>query len=118
MRGKHLQDIWDALPEDRKQAIEARAIVLKTEYQTLGALRKALNFSQCEVADRLGVHQVNISKLENRSDLNLSTLRDYLASLGGTMKIIVDFPHHEPIILSEFGTEEATTINKNTQEEF
>ena len=34
--------------------------------------------------------QTNISRLEKRADIKLSTLRDYVDSLGGTLKIVAD----------------------------
>lgn len=102
MRGEQLQAIWEELSPERRKAITARAKVLHKEYNSLQTLRKALDVSQCEIAERLGVHQVSVSKIENRADLKLSTLRDYLASLGGTMKIVVDFPDQPSIVIKEF----------------
>jgi DNA-binding XRE family transcriptional regulator len=106
MKGPNLQGIWDDLPEDRKQKIQARSQELLTEYETLQELRQALELTQVELADALSVHQVNVSKLEKRGDLKLSTLRDYLSALGGSLKLVVEFPGRDPIVLSGFGNRE------------
>lgn len=49
----------------------------------LGTLRRDRKLTQAELAKRLGVDQGAISRLERRGDHKLSTLLDYLASLGG-----------------------------------
>ena len=104
--GKTLQEIWDELPEDRRQKIESRFQERLQEYRTLQELRKALELTQEEVAKTLDIHQVNVSKLERRSDLKLSTLREYLAALGGDLRLIVDFPGKPSILIQGLGEEE------------
>lgn len=49
----------------------------------LGTLRRDRNLTQSELAERLGVDQGAISRLERRGDHKLSTVLEYLASLGG-----------------------------------
>lgn len=102
MKGRQLQKIWDKLPSDRKQKIQARANELASSYQSLQDLRKALGCSQVSLAEALDIHQVNISKIENRSDIKLSTLNDYLAALGGKLKIIAEFPGEQTIEITGF----------------
>ncbi len=48
---------------------------------TLPELRRRRGLSQADVALRLGISQSDVSKLERRRDLKLSTMRDYLAAL-------------------------------------
>ena len=57
----------------------------------LAAVRHAFDLTQTELADRLGVSQANVAKIEKRSDLLLSTLRSYLGALGGDVRIVVSF---------------------------
>lgn len=49
----------------------------------LATLRRSRDLTQVEVAARLGVDQAQVSRLEHRSDVLLSTVYDYLTSLGG-----------------------------------
>jgi hypothetical protein len=44
-----------------------------------------------DVAGRLGVSQGNVSELERREDLYLSTLREYVEALGGTLELTAVF---------------------------
>ncbi|MGI8825715.1 MAG: XRE family transcriptional regulator [Chloroflexota bacterium] len=48
--------------------------------------------SQAEVAREMGVTQGNISRLERQDDLYVSTLRHYVAALGGRLEINAVFP--------------------------
>lgn len=61
----------------------------------LAALRQAFDLTQTELAERLGVSQANVAKIERRSDWLVSTLRSYLGALGGDVRIVVSFPGHE-----------------------
>ena len=58
----------------------------------LRELRKEQGFSQTELAELLNKQQGEISKIEGRSDVKLSTLRDYVASLGGQLQLQARFP--------------------------
>jgi predicted transcriptional regulator len=44
--------------------------------------------TQRQVGDRLDMAQPEISKLEHRRDVRLSTARAYIAALGGTMGLV------------------------------
>ena len=100
---KTLDEIMAQLPESRQQAIEARGAELLNEYFTLQELRKAQELTQKKLAESLNVNQENISRLEKRSDMMLSTLRGYIEAMGGELDITVRFPNHEPISIRGIG---------------
>jgi DNA-binding XRE family transcriptional regulator len=58
----------------------------------LDKMRKARSLTQVAVAKRLHVDQGSVSKLEGRTDMYLSTLREYVEALGGTLELRADFP--------------------------
>ena len=89
-------------PESRAQ-IDARLQELIVEEMTLKALRKARAWTQVRVAQELGVHQVAVSRMEQRSDLLLSTLRAYVESLGGSLSLVAEFPDRPPVVITGFG---------------
>ena len=60
----------------------------------LGDLRESLGVTQTELAGVLGVSQPNVSKLEGKDDIRLSTLGGYVAALGGRLVVRVVFPNH------------------------
>ena len=95
-----LQKRWDNLSKKRKQKIKDKAQKLEQEYQTLQELRKARELTQVHMAKALNVRQESISKLENRSDMMLSTLRGYIEAMGGELNLVVSFPEQEPIKLN------------------
>lgn len=66
--------------------------------QSLKALRLANGFTQLEMANRLGVGQAAVSKIEQRGDVQISTLQRYVEALGARLRIDAEFPSH-----SEFG---------------
>jgi hypothetical protein len=44
------------------------------------------------LAEALETDQGNISKLEQRTDMYISTLRRYVEAMGGTLEIVAKFP--------------------------
>lgn len=58
----------------------------------LADLRVARSATQVELAQELGVSQANVSRVEHQTDLYLSTLREYVAALGGKLEIRAIFP--------------------------
>lgn len=70
--------------------IRARTKEMDRVYaESLSAIRKAGELTQAEVAERLGVGQAAVSRIEGRSDVLLSTLSDYLSAAGATNPRIV-----------------------------
>src|SRR5207302_2982571 len=86
-------------PAQRKK-VKARAAELVAEEMTLRQLRQACRLTQQRVAKSLHIGQEGVSKIERRSDLLISTLRDYVRSMGGQLSLVVEFPDREPIVLS------------------
>jgi DNA-binding XRE family transcriptional regulator len=58
----------------------------------LAELRADRGLTQTAVAEKLGVTQANISRIEHEEDLYLSTLRGYLAALGAELEVNAVFP--------------------------
>lgn len=86
-KGRTLDDVMKSLTPMQREAIERRAGELITEEMSLGELRRALNLTQAGVAKRLKKGQDRVSRIEHNGDILLSTLQDYLESLGGELEI-------------------------------
>jgi DNA-binding XRE family transcriptional regulator len=84
----------------RRKKIAARAAELVAEELSLRDVRRAHKLTQARVAKALGISQDQVSRLEQRSDLLLSTLRKYVESMGGRLTIIAEFPDRAPVRLS------------------
>ncbi len=72
----------------------------------LGKLREARGKTQTQVAESVGTSQANISRLENRDDLYLSTLNEYVQALGGHLELRAVFP--DQVLLIEVAAKEPT----------
>ncbi len=57
--------------------------------------RKAVDKTQRELAQHLGVSQAAISKLEQQPDMLLKTLSKYVEGLGGELVVSARFPEGE-----------------------
>ncbi len=88
------------LPKQRRATVEARAEELIAEELSLRDLRKARKRTQQSVAKKLGIKQENVSRIEQRSDLLISTLRGYVEAMGGKLHFVAEFPDRPPIELS------------------
>lgn len=62
------------------------------EAMPLQELRHARKLSQEQLADVLHVKQAAISKLERRTDMYISTLRDFIRAMGGELEVNAVFP--------------------------
>jgi predicted XRE-type DNA-binding protein len=105
-----LREKLASLPIERREKIEAKAQQLIAEKMSLQSLWKARLLTQEKVAELLDIRQENVSRIEKRADLLISTLRDYVGSMGGELHLIVEFPDYPPIELSGFGEVEAENL--------
>ncbi len=99
---KTLTEIMKRLPRGRRARIEAETAREAAEIMTLRELRKAFRKSQESVAKKLNMEQESVSRIERRTDLLLSTMRKYVAAMGGDLKLIAEFPHRPPVRIETF----------------
>jgi transcriptional regulator with XRE-family HTH domain len=74
---------WDEQVAERQRAME--------DALALADLRRSRHVTQVQLAEELGISQGNVSRLEGRSDVYLSTLRSYVQALGGHLEIAAVF---------------------------
>ena len=94
-----LQEKLKSLSPERQKKIARLTEELIAEEMTLRDLRKQKKLTQEQIAKLLGIKQENVSRLERRNNIHLSTLRDYIHAVGGKLHLIVEFPDQEPIKL-------------------
>ena len=100
-----------------RQSIEARGAELLARMKkrmTLRELRKGKKISQAQMAEALGIGQMQISRLEQRNDPRLSTMQRTVAAMGGRLTMIVTFPDQEPVILVTPAASEAVSGTKRS----
>ena len=66
--------------------------------ERLRGFRKRAGLTQNELASRLQIGQGALSHLEKRSDILLSTLRDYIEALGATLRVDAHFSDPSAIV--------------------
>ncbi len=83
---------WDADVGERRRAMR--------DALALAELRQSRQVTQVKLADALGISQGNVSRLEARSDVYLSTLRSYVEALGGHLEITAVFGDDERVVVA------------------
>lgn len=76
---------------DPVSGVDASHCQFETELP-LHELRQTKALSQVDLAKSLCVHQAAISKMEHRTDMYISTLREYIRAMGGDLEIVARFP--------------------------
>lgn len=63
----------------------------------LSQLREEMGLTQTEIAARMGISQPRVSQLEKGDidQMEVDTIRRYVAALGGKLKIVADFEDHD-----------------------
>lgn len=96
---KRLEDVIAKMPADRRARVERETRKLVAEEMALRDLRKALHLTQERMAEILGIGQDSVSRLEQRCDLLVSTLRGYIGAMGGRLRLVAELPNRPPVEL-------------------
>lgn len=78
---------------------------VREEFQrmALDELRYAKQLTQADMAELLDLPQSSISRIEQRADMYLSTLRNYVQATGGILQIQAVFPDGATVVINRFG---------------
>jgi DNA-binding XRE family transcriptional regulator len=82
-RARRADPDWDANVTEHERAMR--------DALALAELRESRKVTQIQLATQLGISQGNVSRVEGRRDVYLSTLRDYVEALGGHLEIAAVF---------------------------
>ena len=83
----------DFSPERRRRIDEMTSKALAE--MPLHELRQARAMTQKDLAEKLNVNQPAVSKMEQRTDAYISSLRAYIEAVGGKLRITAEFPEGE-----------------------
>jgi len=111
---KNLEQVLAKLPTKRREKVEHRA----AELATLKDLRQAVKRTQEDLASSLGVGQDTISRLEQRSDMLISTLKRYVEAMGGQLDLVARFPNRPAVVInriSETSPRRRSVLRKSTR---
>jgi transcriptional regulator with XRE-family HTH domain len=116
MTMKSLEQKTKEVSPARRRKIEVRAAQLLAEEMSLCELRRAHKLTQERIAETLGIGQDQVSRLEQRADLLLSTLRSYVEAMGGRLTIIAEFPDHKPVVVSGLASLDTESAPRSTRD--
>ena len=102
---RKLDEVMAAMPAKRRAKIERRVL----ELTTLKDLRQAAAKTQEDLATALGVGQDTISRIEQRSDMLLSTLRRYVEGMGGKLELVAQFPNRPPVVIDSLAKDKPSS---------
>lgn len=88
---KSFNVLREKLPVASRQRIE-KQVQLALKDMPLAELRQARQFTQQQIAKTLKIKQASVSKMENQTDMYLSTIRKYIEAMGGELEIVAKFP--------------------------
>jgi DNA-binding XRE family transcriptional regulator len=94
MPSRKFRELVTAMSNEPQQKIVQR-VRESLASMPLEEIRKARQMTQAKLADALGVNQGEVSKIEHRTDIYLSTLAGYVEALGGKLEIRAIFPDRE-----------------------
>ncbi len=86
---RKFSSLYEKMPLESRRRVEKRVLA---EKMALDGLRRARELTQVAVAERLGVDQGAVSKIEKRADMYVSTLRGYIEAVGGHLELRAVFP--------------------------
>ena len=118
MSGRHpFSELTKDFTPERRRRIDDMKRKLLAE-MPLHELRRAREMTQRDLAKTLQVNQPAVSKLEQRADVYVSSLRSYIEAVGGRLKIVAEFPEGEVVItnFSEVGEPEDASPRQPTIE--
>ena len=109
------RDIRKTLSPEAEERIR-REVAAAAAVMTLYQLREARSLTQVSLAKVLDVNQGAVSRMEKRTDMYVSTLRNFIQAMGGRLQVKAIFPEGEVEIdqfenLAEPREETQTTTN-------
>ena len=75
-------------------------------------MRRLRKLTQARLSKKLKIGQEGVSRIEKRTDLYISTLRNYVEGVGGKLKLVVELPGRPPVILSGLGEDQGKKTSK------
>lgn len=88
---ERFKDLLEAKPR-AKARFDVVLAEINERQATLRRLREARTLTQSTIGELLEMDQSEVSRLERRSDMLLSTLKRFVQANGGELHLVVQFP--------------------------
>jgi len=87
---RKFRELYDKMPATSRADVERR-VAESLKEMPLHELRAARKLTQQQLAQTLGLTQAAVSQIENRADLYLSTLQNFIEAMGGRLELYAVF---------------------------
>jgi DNA-binding XRE family transcriptional regulator len=104
---KKFSELRDKMSPERRARVQRDYEQFVAE-MPLRKLRAARELTQENLANLLEVNQSEVSKIEHRTDMYVSTLASYIKAMGGSLEIRAVFPDGGAVKITQF--EELATL--------
>ena len=92
MSGRHsFNKLRNSMSAQSQKRVAKKLVKLRQE-MALAEVRKAMSLTQVDLAEMLHIKQAAVARLENRTDMYISSLRKYIVAMGGELDIVARFP--------------------------
>ena len=98
---RKFQELRDKMSPESRARSDARAKQMIAE-MPLRQLRRARDMTQTTLADAMSTSQAAISKIEQRTDCYIRTLRNYIEAMGGELEITARFDDGSAVKITQF----------------
>lgn len=98
-----LSELIRKVSKNVENAANAKAAEMLAEMD-LDEIRKVRHLTQNQVAEALQITQPSVAQLEKRNDVYISTLRNYLSSVGAKLELVASFPDGTKISIAGFNS--------------
>jgi len=98
---RKFSELRDKMSQAAREETE-REFRRMVEEMPLRKLRAARDLTQENLANVLHVKQSEVSKIERRADMYVSTLASYVKAMGGTLEVRAAFPDGEVVKINQF----------------
>ena len=98
---KKFSELRDKMSPERRAKVQREYEKLIAE-MPLQKLRAARELTQENLASLLEVNQSEVSKIEHRTDMYVSTLASYVKAMGGSLEIRAVFPDSGAVRITQF----------------
>lgn len=94
---KNFNALVDKMSPASQKAIAEKARAMMAE-MPLAELRQARKFSQVQIAELLKIQQPAVAKMEQRTDMYISSIRRFVEAMGGQLEIRAHFADGDVVI--------------------
>lgn len=112
---KKFSKLRENMSAEAQAKSSARSAAMLAE-MPLHELRRARGLSQQTLASALHIQQPAVAKLEKRTDMYVSTLRNHIRAMGGELEVIARFPDGEVRI--ENFSETGYRVSESDEQEY